>query len=167
MLPRGLTRVHLFECLGDRLEEGLIPPHGLHLLLVEPACYLQQLRDLVPYHPHLLVKTLPLGTCQPKSIFVFQPGGLLVLLEVLVAVGVQFEVELGILDTLDFGQLIRTDGLCLPLLLEDGDVGEENLAGGVNELLARRVRALCVQIRQGGGAGTRTLQLCQLVLSLH
>jgi hypothetical protein len=29
------------------------------------------------------------------------------------------------------------------------------------------VRALCVQIRQGGGAGTRTLQLCQLVLSLH
>jgi hypothetical protein len=29
------------------------------------------------------------------------------------------------------------------------------------------VRALRVQVRQGGGAGTRTLQLCQLVLSMH
>ena len=167
MLPRGLSRVHLLECQGHRLEEGLIPPHGRHLLLVEPACHLLQLCDLVPQHPHLLVKTLPLGTRLPKSIFVFQPGGLLVPLKVLVAVGVQLEVELGILDPLDFGQLVPTDGLCLPLLLEDGDVREEDLAGGVDELLARGVRALRVQVGQGGGAGTRTLQFSQLVLSLH
>jgi hypothetical protein len=109
MLPRGLSRVHLLECQGHRLEEGLIPPHGHHLLLVEPACHLLHMRDMVPQHPHLLVKTLPLGTRLPKHLCIsawwsFGP------------VGVQLEEELGILDTLDFGQLVRTDGLCLPLL---------------------------------------------------
>ena len=167
MLPRGLSRVHLLECQGHRLEEGLIPPHGRHLLLVEPACHLLHLRDLVPHHPHLQVKSLPLCTRLFKSIFVFKPGGLLVPLEVLVAVGVHREVELGILDARDFGQLVPTDGLCLALLLQDGDVREEDLAGGVDEVLARGVRALRVQIGQGRGAGTRTLQYSQLVLSLQ
>ena len=167
LLPRGLSRVHLFECLGDRLEECLIPPHGRHLLLVEPACHLLHLRDLVPQHPHLQVKPLPLRARLFKSIFVFQPSGLLVPLEVLVAVGVQLEEELGVLDARDLGQLVPTDGLCLPLLLQDGDAREEDLAGGVDEVLARGVRALRVQIGQGGGAGTRTLQFTQLVLSLQ
>ena len=57
-------------------------------------------------------------------------------LEVLVAVGVQLKVELGILDTLGLSQLVRADGICLPLLLQDGDVGEEDLTGGVYVLLA-------------------------------